>query len=358
MDAIYIHIPFCIRKCSYCDFLSFSGTTSEEREKYVEHIIREIKLYPEFSYDTVYFGGGTPSILTPEQIERIIKTLKIMPGAEVTLETNPKTVDLEKLKQLREAGINRLSIGIQSFNEKHLKNLGRLHTTEEGESVYKMARAAGLENISLDLMFSLPEESLEEVKSDLDKLFALEPEHFSIYSLIWEEGTEFMKKLEKGEFSETENEIEAEMYNLIIDESRKNGYTHYEISNFSKPGKEARHNSKYWRNMEYLGIGIGASGYLGDVRYKNVTDAQEYYTMIDEGKRPVLEEEIIDSESFESYRNILGLRLLNEGVHPSEEYRNEFEKLEAEGYLRKENERFLLTEKGIFFANDVFSRLV
>lgn len=358
MDAIYIHIPFCLKKCSYCDFLSFSGTTPEERKRYVENIIKEIKLYPRFKYDTVYFGGGTPSLLTPEEIGSILKVLDISEDAEVTLETNPKTVNLEKLKKFREIGINRLSMGIQSFNEKHLKNLGRLHSVNEGVEAYKMAREAGFENISLDLMFSLPDESKEEVREDLKKLFELNPEHFSIYSLIWEEGTEFMKKLKSGEFSETDNDLEADMYDLIIEESREKGYNHYEISNFAKAGRESRHNSKYWRNMEYLGIGVGASGYFQDIRYKNVDNFHDYYAMIEAGKKPILEEELVDMESRESYKNILGLRLLSEGVESSPEYSEEFEDLYREGYLKKVENRYLLTEKGIFFANDVFSRLI
>ncbi|MGL4980944.1 MAG: radical SAM family heme chaperone HemW, partial [Fusobacteriaceae bacterium] len=313
MDAIYIHIPFCLKKCSYCDFLSFSGSKADEREQYVDYLIKEIKLYPENSYDTVYFGGGTPSILNPEQIKRILDVLKIEEGAEVTLETNPKTVDYEKLLKFKEVGINRLSIGVQSFNEKHLKNLGRLHKATEAEEIYNEARRAGFDNISLDLMFSLPEESQEELKEDLDKIFQLKPEHFSIYSLIWEEGTEIFKKLEKGEYQETENEIEAEMYKYIIAKSRDEGYNHYEISNFALPQKEARHNSKYWRNEEYLGIGLGASGYFQGVRYKNIENFREYYDMIEDIKKPISETEIVEQTDKETYRNILGLRLLQEG---------------------------------------------
>lgn len=358
MDAIYIHIPFCLKKCHYCDFLSFSGNSKEELEKYVTYLIEEIGLYPDNIYDTIYFGGGTPSILEPSQIKRILDVLKKSDTTEITLETNPKTVDYEKLLKFKEVGINRLSIGVQSFHEKHLKNLGRLHKAEEAEEIYNEARRVGFSNISLDLMFSLPNETQEELAKDLKKIFQLKPEHFSIYSLIWEEGTEFFKKLESGEYKETENDLEADMYRYIIEESRRQGYIHYEISNFALPEKESRHNSKYWRNDEYLGIGIGASGYFQKVRYKNIENFQEYYDMIDRKKRPIIETEEIDEVERESYKNILGLRLLQEGVIPSEKYLGIFQDLENRGYLKRDRERYLLTERGVFFANDVFSELI
>ncbi|MGL4402839.1 MAG: radical SAM family heme chaperone HemW [Fusobacteriaceae bacterium] len=358
MNAIYIHMPFCLKKCSYCDFLSFSGSKKNEREKYVDYLIKEINLYPGNIYDTIYFGGGTPSIFEPEQIKRILEVLKKKEGAEITLETNPKTVDYQKLLKFKKAGVNRLSIGVQSFNEKHLKNLGRLHKAQEAENIYLEARRAGFENISLDLMFSLPEQTPEELKYDLNKIFQLKPEHFSIYSLIWEEGTEFFKKLEEGKYKETENELEAEMYRYIIEESQKQGYIHYEISNFSLPGKESRHNSKYWKNSEYLGIGLGASGYFKDIRYKNIENFTEYYDMIDDMKRPVSEIETVDENEREIYRNILGLRLLQEGVDPSEKHIELFRDLEKRGYLKQRGKNYVLTEKGIFFANDVFSEMI
>ena len=196
-DAIYIHVPFCVKKCDYCDFLSFQST-KEERKKYVEFLIKEIRMYPKYKYDTVYFGGGTPSLLEPCDVRLILDELDIKEDAEITLEANPKTVDYEKLKGFREAGINRLSMGIQSFFDKFLKVLGRLHNSNEGEEAYFTARKAGFENISLDLMFSLPNQNIEDVKKDLEKMISLNPEHFSIYSLIWEPETKFFEKLEKG----------------------------------------------------------------------------------------------------------------------------------------------------------------
>lgn len=370
LDAIYIHIPFCVRKCDYCDFLSFQSN-KEERKKYVDFLIKEIELYPKYKYDTVYFGGGTPSLLDGEDIKRILSVLDINQDAEVTLEANPKTIDYEKLVEFREAGINRLSLGIQSFDEELLKTLGRLHTKEEGVKAYEEARKAGFNNISLDLMFSLPGQSLEGVKADLSKLISLEPEHFSIYSLIWEPDTKFFEKLESGAFHETDNDLEASMYEMIIDYSKDHGYEHYEISNFSKPNYEARHNSKYWRNEEYVGVGLGASGYINNIRYKNQMKFNDYYDSILIGKKPVLEIEEVNSSMEEEYRHILGLRLLNEGIIPSKEerYIKIYNELFNQGFIKeitknkeKDNEnaekRYVLTKKGIFLANDVFEKLI
>ncbi|MGL4687915.1 MAG: radical SAM family heme chaperone HemW [Fusobacteriaceae bacterium] len=358
MDAIYIHIPFCNSLCNYCDFLSFSGTKKEDRKKYVDYILKEIDLYPNFNLNTVYFGGGTPSLLEIEDIERILGKLKIDKKSEVTLEINPKTVDLEKLLKLKKIGINRISIGVQSFNNENLKMLGRLHSAEIAIDTYKQARVAGFKEISLDVIFSLPGQKIEDLERDLEQLFLLNPEHFSIYSLIWEENTPFYEKLKKGELKETDNDEEADMFELIISKAKQNNYIHYEISNFSKVGFQAKHNSKYWENKEYLGVGLGASGYFEDIRYKNVSDFLEYYDKIDMREKPILEKEYVDSKAKEEYRNMLGLRLLTKGIKPSEVSKQKFLELLERGYLEKKNENYILSKKGLFLANDVFSELI
>ncbi|MFA6708208.1 MAG: radical SAM family heme chaperone HemW [Fusobacterium sp.] len=359
VDAIYIHIPFCVKKCNYCDFLSFKSD-EETIEKYVVNLIKEIKLYPKYSYDTVYFGGGTPSLLKGEQIKRILKTLNINDDAEVTLELNPKTANREKITAFKNAGINRLSIGIQSFNDNFLKKLGRIHNIQEGINIYKEARKIGFNNISLDLMFSLPGENIEDVKMDMKKLIELSPEHFSIYSLIWEPGTKFYEKLKKGEYKETDNDLEADMYEYIINYAKKNSYCHYEISNFCKKGYEARHNTKYWRNKEYVGVGLGASGYLDKIRYKNQVKFSSYCDSILIDKKPVLENEVVDEISLEEYRHILGLRLLEEGIVPNtdENYMKIYEDLEKQNFLIKKDGNYILTKKGLFLANDVFEKFI
>ena len=357
LNAMYIHIPFCLNKCHYCDFLSFKST-DDEREKYVDAIIKEINMYPKVSLETVYFGGGTPSLLTPEQVSRILSNLDIRSDAEVTLEVNPKTVDLEKFILFKKAGINRISIGIQSFDNETLKMLGRMHSSDEGEEAFLLARKAGFENISLDLMFSLPKQTIDDLKKDLQKLFELRPEHFSIYSLIWEEGTEFFAKLKSGVYKETDNDLEASMYELIIDEAKKNGYIQYEISNFCLPEKRAIHNTKYWKNEEYIGIGIGASGYYKDIRYKNVLKFPEYYDKIYHNIKPILEEEFIDEVEKEIYEYILGLRIIPDGIYPKGKYIDLCNNLVEQGFLIKDNSNYILSNKGILMANDVFDKFL
>lgn len=363
VDAIYIHIPFCLKKCDYCDFLSFQ-CNEKEREKYINELINEIKLYPRIKYDTIYFGGGTPSILKVEEIEKILKELSFDKNSEITLEVNPKTIDEEKLKGLKKIGINRLSIGIQTFNQEFLKKLGRIHSIDDGINTYKIARKVGFKNISLDLMFSLPGQNIDDVEKDLDKLFLLNPEHFSIYSLIWEEGTLFYEKLLKGEYKETDNSLEADMYQMIIERSKKQGYIHYEISNFCKEGKEARHNTKYWKNKEYIGVGLGASGYFEDIRYKNFSNFREYYNMIEKGILPREDIEKVFAEQKEEYRHLIGLRLLKEGILESSDkkFYKVYNKLLKDGYLKKIESngeiRYILTEKGLFLANEVFEEFI
>lgn len=363
VDAIYIHIPFCVKKCGYCDFLSFQSD-EKQRDRYVDSLVNEIRLYPKIKYDTIYFGGGTPSLLEPFQIKKILDELDFDKDTEVTLEVNPKTVTKEKLQELKNIGINRLSIGIQSFNEKFLKKLGRIHTNSEGIATYELAREIGFKNISIDLMFSLPDQTIDELKEDLDKVFLLNPEHFSIYSLIWEEGTPFYEKLLSGEYQETDNDIEADMYKMIIERSKENNYHHYEISNFCKEGKESRHNTKYWRNREYIGVGLGASGYLRNIRYRNISEFSEYFNEIENKRFPRVEGEIVDNKMLEEYRHILGLRLLEEGISLSsdEKYFNIYQKLLKNGYIKEviiENQkRYLLTERGLFLANEVFEEFI
>ncbi len=233
VDAIYIHIPFCDKKCEYCDFCTFVRMEKEYR-KYTDYLIREIRMYPKFKYDTIYFGGGTPSVLPVEMIGKIMGELEWTENAEITLELNPTDMTLEKLKEIRGIGINRLSIGIQSFQNHVLKFIGRQHSSDDAVNVYRMAREAGFENITVDLMFGIPNQSISDLQRDLDILKELRPENVSIYSLIWEEGTVFWSKLQKGILSEIDQDVEAQMYEMIIQFFNESGYCHYEISNFAR----------------------------------------------------------------------------------------------------------------------------
>lgn len=387
VDAIYIHIPFCDKKCEYCDFCTFVRMEKEYR-KYVDYLIREIRMYPKFKYDTIYFGGGTPSVLPVGMIKEIMDELDWTGNAEITLELNPTDMTLEKLKEIREIGINRLSIGIQSFQNHVLDFIGRQHSSDDAVNVYKMARKAGFNNITVDLMFGIPNQSIEDLQKDLNILKELKPENVSIYSLIWEEGTVFWSKLQKGILSEIDQDVEAQMYEMIIEFFNENGYCHYEISNFAridenfqknrninknynlekridfqnfseiKKNEETlkneifqniesfemikerqknsgRHNLKYWRNKKFIGVGMSAAAYYGENRHSNVRTFNRYYKFLDNEKLPIDENtvEIVDEIESEKLSRMLGLRLIQEGIGYFEDKR--VEKLIKNGLLEK-----------------------
>ena len=357
IDAIYIHIPFCDKKCEYCDFCTFVRMEKEYR-KYIDYLIREIRMYPKFKYDTIYFGGGTPSVLPVEMIREIMQELEWTENAEITLELNPTDMTLEKLKEIQEIGINRLSIGIQSFQNHVLKFIGRQHSSEDAINVYKMAREAGFSNITVDLMFGIPNQSIEDLQRDLQILKELKPENVSIYSLIWEEGTVFWSKLQKGILSEIDQDVEAQMYEMIIEFFNENGYCHYEISNFARIDENlwknqiseniedfemikkrqkngGRHNLKYWRNKKFTGVGMSAAAYYGENRHSNVRTFNKYYKFLDNGKLPIDENtvEIVDEIESEKLKRMLGLRLIQEGIEYFEDER--VEKLIENGLLEK-----------------------
>ena len=387
VDAIYIHIPFCDKKCEYCDFCTFVRMEKEYR-KYVDYLIREIRMYPKFKYDTIYFGGGTPSVLPVGMIKEIMDELDWTGNAEITLELNPTDMTLEKLKEIREIGINRLSIGIQSFQNHVLDFIGRQHSSDDAVNVYKMARKAGFKNITVDLMFGIPNQSIVDLQRDLNILKELKPENVSIYSLIWEEGTVFWSKLQKGILSEIDQDVEAQMYEMIIEFFNENGYCHYEISNFAridenfqknrninknynlekridfqnfseiKKNKEilkneifqniesfemikerqkngGRHNLKYWRNRKFIGAGMSAASYYGKNRHSNVRTFNRYYKFLDNEKLPIDENtvEIVDEIESEKLSRMLGLRLIQEGIGYFEDKR--VEKLIKNGLLEK-----------------------
>ena len=299
--GIYIHIPFCLKKCPYCGFYSAPpapnlpncGVESIRDDfiydnicirKYEERIINEIKNFDSAgrTADSIFFGGGTPTLMPPIYIEEIINAIKekfsVPYDCEITMEGNPGTFDKEKLTKYYEAGVNRLSIGIQSFDNEVLKTLGRIHDAAEAENAFLAARAAGFDNINLDLMFGIPGQTISKWTSTIQKAIKLNPEHISFYSLQLEEGTPYLESFERGEFDEIPDEVDRDMYHLAIRELKAAGYKHYEISNASKPGFECRHNLKYWTGQEYVGFGDSAASYIDGTRYTMMLgDKKDFY---------------------------------------------------------------------------------
>lgn len=373
--GIYIHIPFCVKKCSYCAFLS-GPAGPEVRQEYVNHLIEEIRLrsreVPEA--DTIYFGGGTPSLLTPEQIGEILEEVRsafrITEDAEVTLEANPGTLTAESLEGYRKTGINRLSMGVQSMDDRRLRYLGRIHTAEEVRRDVKMAREAGFRNINLDLIFAIPGTDVSDAMEDLEAIAALEPEHISFYSLQLEEGTSFFRDFEAGKLREVPDETDREMYHRGIRALREKGYRHYEISNFARPGCESRHNSKYWNMSEYVGLGLGASSYTGHRRTVNETDLKTYSEMLDRGELAFMEihenseADDISEAVFTGLRREEGIRyrdILGSEAAFWEYFREalpEARAYEAGGFLELDDEGLRLTERGIDISNGIMALFV
>ena len=388
---LYIHIPFCVKKCDYCDFLSFPADNRTQR-RYVDAVQKEIiyygALYPDRKITTIFIGGGTPSWLDEEEIVRILHTVReafaVEHDAEITIECNPGTATAHKLVRYREAGINRISIGLQSAHHEELALLGRIHTWEQFLKTYDLARKAGFSNINVDLMSALPGQTLETFSDTLKKVLALKPEHLSAYSLMIEEGTPFYER-----YREDEKHREAgEPTELLPDEEQEYavtkltqrvlmeaGYHWYEVSNFAKPGYECRHNIGYWKRADYLGIGIGAASLIDNVRYANVRDLEEYCKECESlweelnirktlcsSTEPVTREEQMEEFMF------LGLRM-TEGVSRAEfeqhfgttieaVYGDVLRQLQKEGLLVKQEGRICLTERGMDVNNYVVEQFM
>ncbi len=377
--GIYVHIPFCVQKCDYCDFVSYplgksSSTKAYDTDVYVESLLLEAAYYlgnlnmVGHKIETVYFGGGTPTCLTGGQLFMLLKTMRgfyeLSSDAEITIEVNPGTVDENKLDKLLIAGFNRLSIGVQSFKEEDLRFLGRAHEANEINKAYYAARKAGYKNIGLDLMYGIPGQTEQAWRDNLKDALELSPEHLSLYQLAFETGTPLYERMNRGEILKPDQDLSAEMYAEAIRILTQNGYRHYEISNFARPGYESRHNMRYWQNREYLGLGVSAGGFLDNCRYVNERDLKKYLERIQEGSKPVCEEEKIDLTTAVSEHMFLGLRLL-EGVEKALFYKkfgSEIEKyfgpaiahLKEIGLVEETSSHFRLTDRGVFLANNVF----
>lgn len=359
---LYIHIPFCIRKCAYCDFLS-APAAPEVQEAYVGQLLQEIaaskKLPEDYEAVTVFFGGGTPGILKGELLCSILRALRdrfsVREDAEITVEANPGTVNRDKLVQYREAGVNRISLGLQSADNQELKLLGRIHTWEQFLESFQLARETGFRNINVDLMSALPGQTTESVHRTLERVLALFPEHISAYSLILEEGTPFYKRYEGHPELLPSEEEERQMYYDTRDRLCACGYEHYEISNFAKPGYTCRHNLGYWERRDYKGFGLGAASLLENVRYTNQTDLTEYLKGNFAGTEEPLTEQAVREEYF-----FLGLRKM-EGVEPGryrEHYEERIQRLQAQQLLEEKDGRIRLTERGTDVSNYVMAQFL
>lgn len=280
--GLYLHIPFCIQKCRYCDFLSYTGSDKDLQLDYIKVLLEEIKNIniDNYSIDSIFIGGGTPTILEADIIARILtlvyKTFSVQTDVEITIESNPKTLTKRKLTAYKEIGINRLSIGAQSLNNDLLSFLGRIHNSEDFLRNFKEARNCGFENINVDLMFAIPGQTIVNWIDTLEQVLELNPEHISFYSLQIEEGTPFFQMFQEGSLQPINDDTDREMYRKAVLLLQKHDYLHYEISNAAKPGRQCRHNLKYWSMQEYLGLGLGAHSYLDGLRFSNETDLKKY----------------------------------------------------------------------------------
>ena len=370
--SLYLHIPFCVKKCHYCDFLS-APCKEETRQEYVEvlcmEIVQKAKLYKDKIVDTIFFGGGTPSLLSAEQMKRIMETVRqefrVLAEAEISMEVNPGTVSLEKLKAYKEYGINRLSIGLQSANNEELKVLGRIHTWEVFENTWKQVRELDFSNVNIDLMSALPGQTLESYESTLRKVLALKPEHISAYSLIIEEGTQFYEWFGEDNSKLPDEITDRRMYEMTRTLLEEYGYHRYEISNYALKGYECKHNVGYWKRKDYLGLGLGAASLLSNVRSSNVSELAEYLKLNWRTEK----EELSIQDQMEEFM-FLGLRMMEGisclefeqqfGKSLNEVYGTQIAKLEKQGLLRyhQETDRYALTLQGIDVSNQVFVEFI
>lgn len=373
-SSLYVHIPFCASRCFYCDFTTYVAP-KEAVESYVDALQGEFQLLSTEATSplrTVFFGGGTPTLLSAEQLRRVLHSLRqsfaISGDAEITLEANPGTVDVEKLHVLQEYGVNRISFGAQSLNDRLLMTIGRLH---DADAVYKgveLAHASGFQHINVDLMFGLPEQSMEDVMSSLRGLFEMNVDHVSAYWLKVEPGTPFAKWQAQGVLPLPGEDAEADMYDLVRDELAAHGYSHYEVSNFARAGGEARHNLVYWRNEPYWAAGVGAHGYVYGVRYENVKSLLEYKRMMAEKTRPFLAQTRVPLREAMEDTMMLGLRLREgvsaarfaqrHGVEMKSMFSDVIHKLSVQGLLEWRDGNLRMTERAWPIANVVFEQFI
>jgi len=371
----YVHIPFCVRKCAYCDFNSFAGYTGESVARYVRALETEIRQTGPGgpAVDTIFFGGGTPTAIPAVDEARllhaVLESLPVTAGAEITTEANPGTADTSNLAVLREAGFNRISLGVQSFDAGLLKTLDRIHSADEAKHAVRAARDAGFDNVSIDLMFALPRQTMSQWNATLDQSFALETDHISLYSLIVEEGTGFHTLYQKGRLPLPDDDVAAEMYQTAIDRAADAGFEQYEISNFARPGRRCRHNIHYWRNDPYYGFGCGAVAYRDGQRRMNVKSPARYADAALSNGNLAESVETLRADEAMAETMMLGLRLTEEGVDsarfasrfgcdPRDRYAGEIARFQGLGLLEPAGDNLRLTQKGVFLASEVMMAFV
>lgn len=368
--SAYVHIPFCTQICYYCDF-SKVFIKNQPVDAYLEALIKEFESYQISSLKTLYIGGGTPTAITAKQLDYLLshlqQHLQLDQLEEFTIEANPGDLTEDKIAVLRQSAVNRISLGVQTFNDKQLKQIGRSHTEAQIYATIASLKEAGFQNISIDLIYALPGQTIQQVKENVAKALALDIPHLSLYSLILEHHTVFMNKMRRGKLQLPTEDLEAEMFEYIISEMEANGFEHYEISNFTKPGFESRHNLMYWNNDEYFGCGAGASGYLNGIRYRNRVPIQHYLKAVADGNAR-LSEEVLTKEEMMEEELFLGLRKKS-GVSVSrfqEKFGLSFEsrygsvvrELQAQGLLVKDKDFVRMTKKGLFLGDSVAEKFI
>lgn len=370
MAGLYIHIPFCARRCIYCGF--YSTTLLHLRQQYVDALCREMQMRGPSTIQTVYLGGGTPSQLSGEMLQQLFDAIATdleieFAKAEVTMECNPDDINRDYVRNIISTPVNRVSLGVQSFNDERLHFLNRRHSAAQARKAVKTLREAGIQNISIDLMFGLPGQTVQELHQDVEEALSLDVEHISVYGLMFEDGTPLKRMLDDGDISETDDDTYIIMYNTMTDMLEAAGYDHYEISNFAKSGFRSRHNSSYWDNTPYIGIGAGAHSYDGATRQSNIDDIQQYIDSISRKFIPCEREVLTQKDHYNDY--ITTAMRTRDGVQLSkllEEYGKDWldymlnfaQPHINNGLLELENGHLHLTRKGITLSNSVMSDMI
>lgn len=379
--GVYLHIPFCRSRCSYCDFATDVFKNEETVERYVNALLKEISNFQfkiqhptsNIKVDTIYFGGGTPSLLAARQLEKILDSIhqkfSVENAAEITMEMNPATVTLATLKNYKSLGVNRASFGAQTFDDTELKRLGRRHTAKDARKTIKLLRQADFPNVSFDLIAGLPRQTLRDWERNLDEALRLNPEHLSLYLLEIHEGTPLAAQIRSGRSEMPDEDLAAEMYLRTLDKISANGYRQYEISNFSKPGFHSRHNIKYWLFAPVYAFGVSAHSFDGKNRRRaNERDTLKYVSLIENNKSPQVEETFLDEKSRRAEYAFLRLRL-NEGIDLKEfekifgvklldEFSNDLARLQVDELIEISENNLRLSRKGMLYSNEVFSIFV